>query len=138
VLRIASFFVCVSLLVGCSGQKTLTPDDLRSKAADVSSLAAEGELFCDFISAGHATSAYISGHTEYLQKLAEKSAQELAESNVPADLEPSLVRLRNDSDELKSALSTARSAAHDPAALSKVHDRFSAVHRSAEQVRHSQ
>ncbi len=68
----------VSALCACSGQKVLTPDDLRSDLFSANSYASEVEMFIDYVRQGQATKIFAETHARQLAKEIAHSEQELA------------------------------------------------------------
>jgi hypothetical protein len=79
-LRLVTAIALASLLCGCSHQKIIGADDLRSQLTAAISLASETEAFIDYADAHRATSTFAQGHLAYLAETGRQSAQELHES----------------------------------------------------------
>lgn len=71
------------VLVGCSRQKTIDADELRSDLSAAISLASETETFIDYVAQHRATGNYATGQIAYLAETARQDAKELHEA-VPA------------------------------------------------------
>src|SRR5581483_522253 len=65
---------------GCSRNKTLTSDDLKSQLTRAISFASEEEMFVDYLYAGRATSNFAEQHAAYLDAEIQRSADELAKA----------------------------------------------------------
>jgi hypothetical protein len=110
-------FGLILLLCACSRQKTLTKEDLRSELTSAKSLAAETEMFLDYVHQGRATKHYAQGHIEYLTEEIQQSKKELQESSPAQGEEDALQKLRAQFDALNAELHNLRGRLHDEAAL---------------------
>src|SRR5437764_9640603 len=88
-------------LCACSRQKTLTTDEVRSQLLSARSLAAETEMFLDYVRANRATKHYAQGHIEYLTEEMERSREELHESSPPQGEEDAVQKLRTQFDAIR-------------------------------------
>jgi type IV pilus biogenesis protein CpaD/CtpE len=79
-LRLLATVAIAILLCGCSRQKIVSPDDLRSDLTAAISLASETETFIDYVGQQRATSNFTEGHLAYLAQTARQSAKELHSS----------------------------------------------------------
>jgi hypothetical protein len=73
---------------GCSTPHRLELEDLKHSAYELSSLAAECELFLTFVAGGHATRQYAATHPEYLKKQSTDALETLSESVAGSDVQP--------------------------------------------------
>jgi hypothetical protein len=69
------------LLAGCSRTKAIDREQAQSELRQASSLAAESELFTDFVRQGKATRRYAEGHAAMLGDEIAQSAKELDEAS---------------------------------------------------------
>src|SRR5436853_7367885 len=69
------------VLCACSRHETLTTDELRSQLISARSLAAETEIFLDYVRQNRATKSYAQGHIKYLAEEIERSREELQQSS---------------------------------------------------------
>lgn len=75
-------------LSGCSSQKVLTQDDLRSELLSANSYASEVEMFIDYIRQGRATTRFTEAHAAQLADEIGNSRKELdTETPQPATRE---------------------------------------------------
>jgi len=79
-LRLVTAIAIASLLCGCSRQKVIGSDDLRSDLTAAISLASETETFIDYAGRQRSTFNFAAGHLAYLAQTARQSAKELHES----------------------------------------------------------
>jgi hypothetical protein len=91
----AAVLISAMLLSGCSGQRTLTDDKLKSAATEIISIASEGELFAAAAAEYHAPAKYAEGHPEYLRKQAQSIVRELAQGQPQGDAKPQFDQLRH-------------------------------------------
>ncbi len=105
------------LFVGCSQRKAITPDQLRSAIRQARSLAAESELFVDFVLQGSATQTYAEGHAAYLEEQIQDSAAQLTGDAAEPDTRKSLRICRAALLRLARELSRVQAAIRDPQAL---------------------
>jgi len=116
-LRSAAILLCV-LLAGCS-----TP---KQAATQVVSIAAEAELFTEFVRDGHASPAYVSTHPDYLKRLATAASKEVDKSGVE--------ELKQQMQRLKVSLDRLAGSPIDPALLAALHDDFAEIARAAARI----
>jgi hypothetical protein len=107
-LRVVTAIAAVSLLCGCSRQKTVGPDDLRSDLTAAISLASETETFIDYVGQQRATSNFAEGHLAYLAETARQSAKELHESTPVHSIVPQFADAQKQLDALAYQLATMR------------------------------
>jgi hypothetical protein len=107
----------ILVLCACSRHKTLTRDDLRSELISAKSLAAETEMFLDYVRQNRATKDYAQGHIEYLTKETERSREELQESSPAQGEEDAVQKLSVQFDSLTAELHSICGRLDDQAAL---------------------
>jgi predicted nucleic acid-binding Zn-ribbon protein len=108
-LRALAILAAASALWGCSRQKTVAPDALRSDLTAAISLASETETLLDYVDGQRATSNFAEGHLAYLAETARQSAKELHEST-PVD---SIARQFDEAQKQLDALSSQLDTLHD-------------------------
>src|SRR5690348_7569839 len=102
---------------GCSRQKTLTSDELKSQLTRAISFASEEEMFADYLHAGRATSNFAEQHAAYLDAEIERSANELAKAVPQSETQAALQRCRIQLNQLREELSSLRIHREDKNAL---------------------
>ena len=107
----------ILLLCACSRQKILTKDELRSELTSAKSLAAETEMFLDYVQQRRATKHYAQGHIEYLAEKVKQSRKELHESSPAQGEDKALQKLKAQFDALNAELYSIHGRLDDEAAL---------------------
>ena len=131
---LASFVLLLALVCGCSHQKTLSHEELRSEAKKAVSYAAETELFVDFIRQQHSTTHYAEGHPTYLEQEIEDSVKELTQS-IPEPSDEHTARLLNAAlHALSDALRAVQSSPMDDQTLAVAKARATAVREKVQEV----
>src|SRR5437867_1086947 len=69
-----------ALLAACSNSNEMRRVDLRSAAKDLESIAAQGQLFAEFVMGRHATASYAETYPRYLLQLADEASKKLNET----------------------------------------------------------
>ena len=92
------------LLSGCSRQKIIGPDDLRSQLTASISLASETETFLDYLSQHRSTFNFAAGHMAYLSQTAAQAAKELHQSTPTYSIAQQFSQCRQQLDALASQL----------------------------------
>jgi hypothetical protein len=126
-----------SLLWGCSRQKVIGSDDLRSDLTAAISLASETETFMQYVNAQRATSNFAEGHLAYLDQTARKSAQELHESTPVHSIVEQFSHSQKQLDALAAQLNTLRAelaAGHATPASTR---ELSRIRQSLEEIKAS-
>jgi hypothetical protein len=99
----------VLVLVGCSRQKVIDSDELRSDLTAAISLASETETVIDFVGQHRATVNYATGHIAYLAETARQDAKELHEAIPAPSIAQKFLACRQQLDALASQLASLRS-----------------------------
>jgi outer membrane murein-binding lipoprotein Lpp len=120
----------ILVLCGCSRHKNLTTDELRSELISAKSLAAETEMFLDYVRQKRATKYYAQGHIEYLTDEVERSREELQESSPAQGEEDAVQTLKAQFDALKAELQSVRGRLDDEAALSTAKQHIEGIRRA--------
>ena len=91
-LPIPSLTAALAVLLsgGCAHRKSIGYDEARSDLRAVHSLAAESELFIDFVLQGHATRRYAEEQTNYLKGEVARSLNKLNSEVPETAAEPSV------------------------------------------------
>ena len=92
------------LLSGCSRQKVIGSDDLRSQLTTAISLASETETFLDYVSQHRSTANFAAGHIAYLSQTAADAAKDLHQSKPIYSIEQQFTQSRQQLDALASQL----------------------------------
>ncbi|HEU5404171.1 MAG TPA: hypothetical protein VFU86_22635 [Terriglobales bacterium] len=106
--------VLAVLLAGCSRNQSISPEELKSDSAELASIAAESELFADFVASGHSTDAYAKGHSKSLREQLSDLRKDLQKKHADPDLQDTLTSLQKLSDQLDEALTALPSNSRDP------------------------
>ncbi len=133
---VASAVMVAVLLTGCSHRQSIDPEELNSDAAELTSIAAEAELFTAFIANGHATDAYAKGHREYLREQLKDLRKDLGKQTTDPRLQNELETLQKRSHELDETLTAVPATAHDPR-WPKLAADFARIARSIQHARQS-
>jgi hypothetical protein len=131
---VASVFGSILVLCGCSRHKNPTTDKLRSELISAKSLAAETEMFLDYVRQKRSTKHYAQGHIEYLTEEIERSRGELQESS-PAQGEQDVVQnFKAQFDALKGELQSIRGRMDDEVALSTAKEHIERIRRGLDEA----
>ncbi len=122
------------LLAGCSQNRPIDAKELKSDATELISISAEGELFADFVSDGHASEAYTKGHRVYLREQLKDLRRELDKKNAHAPLQSALRTLQDLAQQLNQILNTLPANSHDHRWPALAHD-FDRISRAARDLR---
>lgn len=118
----------------CSRQKTLSHDELRSDITKAISLAAETELFADFVREQRSTAQYAKAHPAFLNAEIEDSIKQLEQSKPEADDESTVRLLSTGLHALSDALDAMRSHPLDEQTLAVAKARATAVREKLQQA----
>jgi hypothetical protein len=127
----------ILVLCACSRHKTLTRDDLRSELISAKSLAAETEMFLDYVRQNRATKDYAQGHIEYLTKETERSREELQESSPAQGEEDAVQELRAQLDALKAELLSIHARLDDRTALATAKEHVARIRHALDEANSS-
>ncbi len=126
---LALVLLFVGAAAGCSNSRQMQREDLKSAAAQLQSIAAEGALFAQVVADGNATPEYAAVHPEYLRELADSNAKTLGKSDATPGLQNALDRLRELSRQLEELINSGQ-AAH-------AGRQFESIAESADRIRRS-
>ena len=137
--KVIAAFACGFILVlsACSRHKTVTKDDLRSELISAKSLAAETEMFLDYVRQNRATKNYAQGHIEYLTEEVEQSRKELQESLPAQGEEDARQKLSVQFDALEAELHTIRGRLDDEAALANAKEQLARIRQALDDAQTS-
>ena len=122
------------VLCACSRHETLTTDELRSQLISARSLAAETEIFLDYVRQNRATKSYAQGHIKYLTEEIERSREELQQSS-PAQGEGNAVQqLRAQFDALNAELHIIRGKLDDANALTTAKEHIAKIRQALDEA----
>ncbi len=76
-LIIIRLLLAAAVLASCSRHKAIDRNAMRSEIKSAVSLAAESEMFIDYVRQRRSTRAYAMGHAVYLEKIVNQSLKEL-------------------------------------------------------------
>jgi len=105
IVRTLATLAFAILLSGCSRQKIIGPDDLRSQLTAAISLASETETFLDYLSQHRSTFNFALGHIAYLAQTAGQDAKELHQSKPAPSIAQQFPACQEQFDSLASQLS---------------------------------
>jgi hypothetical protein len=123
------------ILVGCSGQKQLKKEDVRSELISAISLAADTELFIDRVRQGATSESFQHAHVEYLQEQLKDSIKDLEKIQPEPDAADAAAQCRDGFEKLGQELSGV-SAANDDR-LSTARNRVEDIRRALERAKAS-
>jgi hypothetical protein len=127
----------ILVLSACSRHQTLTKDELRSELISAKSLAAETEMFLDYVRQNRATKDYAQGHIEYLTEETERSREELQESSPAQGEEEARQKLSVQFDALEAELHTIRGRLNDQAALATAKEHVARIRQALDEANSS-
>ncbi len=127
----------ILVMSACSRHKTLTKDELRSELISAKSLAAETEMFLDYVRQNRATRNYAQGHIEYLTEEVEQSRKELQESLPAQGEEDARQKLSVQFDALEAELHTIRGRLDDQAALATAKEHVARIRQALDEANSS-
>lgn len=130
----AAALISATLLSGCSAQRPLNDEKLKSAATEILSIASEGELLATAAGKNHLGANYAKGHPEYLRKQAEDVVKELSQSRSNFQAQEQLGRLRQAAARLMETLDALPATAGDPR-WRQSRLQFDSVRREAEEIR---
>jgi hypothetical protein len=110
----AAALISATLLSGCSGQRTLNEEELKSAATEMISIASEGELLAAAAAENRAPAKYARAHPEYLRKQAEAVATGLKQGLPDARAQKPFDRLRLSATRLMETLDALPATGGDP------------------------
>jgi hypothetical protein len=127
----------ILLLASCPRHKPITSDELQSQLTFAASLAAEAEIFVDYVRQNRATRNYAEGHREYLADEVNRSSREL-HAAIPGEVsEEKLQECRSELDSFSSALQAVGRALDNPEALAMAKQRFAALRQAFKKTKSS-
>jgi len=123
-------------LAGCS-HKTLDSSDLSSTLRATASLAAEADVFIEYLGSGRPTSTFARGHAEYLVEELEDERSDLEGASVAASLRPALERCRTQQEQLGRELRRLQLAVDHSEELPEIAKQIRGIGQAAAQTRRS-
>src|SRR3954469_15819373 len=121
--------LAAAALAGCSHR--ISRDQARSEIRQTVSLAAESEMFIDFVLQGHATRSYAEQHAAYLEQAVEQSAKELEQAQPEPGSEDALRECRTQLRLLGRQLAAIQSSISDNAALVAAREKIKQIGKNA-------
>jgi hypothetical protein len=133
VRNLIATLACAIVLSGCSRQKIMGADDLRSQLTAAISLTSETETFLDYVTQHRSTTNFAAGHIAYLSQTAAQAAQDLHQFTPTYSIEKQFTQSRQQLDALASQLAALQRqvALGETSATAK--DQFANLRRSLEQ-----
>jgi hypothetical protein len=86
----AGLILASLLAAGCSRQKTIDKNQMRSHLRSALAFTAESDMFVDYVQQGRATRHYAQEHAAYLEEAVSRSAKELEEGAAAPGIENAL------------------------------------------------
>lgn len=126
--------VLLAALAGCS-HKTLDSRDLSSSLRATASLAAEADVFIEYLRTGHSTATFARGHAESLVRELEDERQDLESASVAAPLRSALEHCETQQEQLGRELRRLQSAVGRPDELPDIAKQIRAIGHAAAQAR---
>ena len=121
-------------LCACSRQNTLTTDEIRSQLLSAKSLAAETEMFVDYVRQKRATKHYAQGHIEYLTEEVENSRQELHQCSPAQGEEDAFQKLSAQFDALHAELHIIGKKLDDVNALATAKEHIARIRQTLDEA----
>lgn len=128
-----ALFITAGLLSSCASLQN-NRQHLQSAAISLTSIAAEGELFTQFVIEGHATASYTRAHPRYLEELADSASREVLGIQGDGDLRGPRDQLLQLANELQVSIGNLSAAAGSIQTLEELGQRFADLAQSAKQV----
>jgi len=129
----AAALISATLLSGCSGQRTLNDEELKSAATEMISIASEGELLAAAAAENHAPAKYAKAHPEYLRKQVEDVINGLKQGRPNAHAQNQYDRLRQEATRLMETLDALLATPGDPR-WQQLRSQFDKIRREAEEI----
>jgi len=131
-----ALLVCLALaaLIGCSRQKPLSRDELRSKLRLAESSAAEAGTFINYVRQERATDLYARGHLKYLSSELARIAKELHNALPPPDASAQFADGSRQVDALAAALTDLGSRFGQSNELAREQDQIARIRKALQQA----
>jgi hypothetical protein len=101
----AGLILASLLAAGCSRQKTIDKNQMRSHLRSALAFTAESDMFVDYVQQGRATRHYAQEHAAYLEEAVSRSAKELEEGAAAPGIENALSECKTQLGLLRNELS---------------------------------
>ena len=124
-----------SVLLGCSHQKTLKPDDFNSQLTAAVSLCMEARLFVKYLREGKSSRSFASGHAHYLQQLALDDLREANKMVVPNQFQSQFHVYRDQLEALSRQLTILQNSQPRPDVLSEMDQSLQNIQGALHQLR---
>jgi len=127
--RLSSVLVVVLsfVLLDCSTEKKINSDELRSKIKSAISLAAETQLFIDYVQQGRSTRHYAEGHARYIYEEASEATGEVRRLKPDAGAESAMIEYITGIIGLQRQLATMQVSLDNPDNLAVVAKKVSEI-----------
>ena len=122
---------------GCSRNKVLTPDDLKSQLTTAISFAAEEQMFIDYIRRSRYTHDFAEQHAAYLDAEIARSAHELSQAVPQPAIESQFQKCRTQLNQLRDELTGVRANLRNDPALAATNIRLEKIRHDLEQAKSS-
>jgi hypothetical protein len=121
---------------GCSQQKTISREELKSTLQQVSSIAGEAELFVSVLKRRDTTQEFAGGHIEFLEQKLEESQKKL-EAKPERGTGDAFNTAKDQAKELHDALEKMKSAPFDAPTLDTAADDIQELRQKLDEARGS-
>ena len=121
-------------LAGCT-RKTFDSKDLSSSLRATSSLAAEADVFIEYLGTGHSTETFARGHAGYLAQELNDERKDLEGASVAASLGQELAVCRAEQEQLGREFRRLQAAIGHPDELPDIAKQIRAIGDAAAQAR---
>ncbi len=133
-LHVLAAVMLLATIGGCSHQKTLSHDDLRSQMVEAVSYASEAELFVDFVRQRRATEHYAEEHPRFLREEIGDSLKQLSGARSDAHEEPTLRLIEAELTALSNELAAIGRSLGDDGALAAARGRITQMRQTLERA----
>ena len=133
--NLVSTLACAILLSGCSRQKIMGADDLRSQLTAAISLTSETEIFLDYVTQHRSTVNFAAGHMAYLSQTAVQAAKELQQSTPTYSIQQQFTQTRQQLDALASQLASLQQEVAVGQTPAAANDQMVKLRHSLEQIK---
>jgi soluble lytic murein transglycosylase-like protein len=123
------------LLSGCSRQKIMGADDLRSQLTAAISLTSETETFLDYVTQHRSTGNFAAGHLAYLSQTAAQAAKQVQQSTPTYSIQQQFTQSRQQLDALGSQLASLQQEVAVGRTPAAANDQLVKLRHSLEQIK---
>ena len=117
-------------LSGCSHEKPISRDELRSHFTSAISFAAEAEMFIDYVRSKKPTHNFAAGHITYLQEEVSRDVEELTQKKPESGIDNDLEKCRKLMEDLRGEISGIRQVLDGIELLDVAKQRIAAIRQN--------